>query len=92
MKTKPISELEVLSSDAIDRYRCELQQDLNDCIKSQETIEQNILQLQEQILTIQLAKKKLEQHLSTAKYNTRQLSIHIKIAESKFWAVKGDRR
>jgi hypothetical protein len=89
METK---NLDKLSSAEIDDYVCAMEKLHKECITSHETVEQERLEIQRQILELQLRKKEMDMGISKSKTNLRQLEIDLKIARSKFWAVKNENR
>jgi hypothetical protein len=87
-----LKELDRLSSSEIDQYICEMESALKEQIVDHEEKEQKRLEIQRQILELQLRKKELEMVLSTSKTEMEQKKIDLKIARSKFWAVKNENR
>ncbi len=90
MDYKPRSELEIMSSDAIDRYKTELEQNLKQMIVEHGIVERQKLEIQRKIIDLQSQKKDLELSLSKSSENKRVLQIEIALAKSMFWAVKNE--
>lgn len=87
--SKPVEEsLDNLSSSEIDEYICQKEKELREAIEVNETIEQEIMQLQKQIIQHQLTKKEREMTRSKSHANIKTLNINLRIARSKFWSAK----
>lgn len=85
-------ELEFLSSTEIDEYICFLEKDLKEAIETNETVEQERLLLQKQIIELQLKKKDLDMIISKSHARIKTLSVDLRIARSKFWSVRNEGR
>lgn len=66
----------------------EKQKEFSLALKDLNTIEQEILLLQRDILELQLKKKGIEVGAGKAKHNVRQLALEIKMLSAKFWESK----
>lgn len=84
--------LDNLSSAEIDEQICLLERDLKEAITANEIVEQERLELQKKIIRLQLEKKDLEMTLSKSHANLKTLQADIRIAKSKYWAVKNEKR
>ena len=92
MKYKSQAELELLSSDEIDLYRTELEQELKQALLNHGIVERQKIELQREIVNIQAKKKDIELKLSKSTQNMRVLRIEIDLAKSEFWRVKNEGR
>ena len=91
-KRYTITELDVMSSYNIDRYRTELEQELKQAIVDRGIVERQKIELQRKILNLQIDRKDIDTTLSKSIENMRKLRIEIDLAKSKFWAVKNEGR
>lgn len=57
-------------------------------LEDQQKVEQEILLLQREILTLQGKKKDYEIYNSKARHLLKKITIEIKLLEKKFWAAK----
>ena len=76
------------SSAEIANEIAERENELAKMIDAQQTVEQEILLLQRQILELQGRKKDFEISNSKAKHSIRKANIEIKLLEKKFWSAK----
>lgn len=84
----PETNYDSMTASEIDTKIVELEKELRGLICSHETVEQEKLLLQRDILTLQVKKKNIEMVLSKSMTNIRQLNINLRIARSQFWAAK----
>lgn len=64
------------------------EKELSQLLDNQQTIEQEILLFQRQILDLQGKKKDLEIDNGKAKHLIRKMNIEIKILTKRFWSVR----
>lgn len=84
--------LDDLSSAEIDEYICRLEKELKEAIEINETVEQERLLLQKQIIELQLKKKNLDMTISKSHARIKTLQVDLRIARSKFWMVRNEGR
>ncbi len=90
---KPAEEsLDNLSSAEIDDFICRKEIELKEAISTNEVVEQEIMHLQKQIIQHQLVKKELEMKRSKSHANIKTINADLRIARSKFWAIKNEGR
>ena len=87
-----MNELDKLSSDEIDTYKCDLEQQLKDAIKAREIVIQEKLRLKHEITERELKINDLNQRLSKARAIISELNLNISTAKSKYWMVKNENR
>lgn len=76
------------TTDEISNEIVEKQKELKSVQSSQHIVEDRILNLQKEILTLQGKKKELEIIAGKGKYNIRQIVLDIKILTNEFWTCK----
>lgn len=76
------------TTDEISNEIVEKQKELKSVQSSQHIVEDRILNLQKEILTLQGKKKELEIIAGKGKYNIRQIVLDIKILTGEYWSTK----
>ena len=76
------------SSSELSQIIADKEKKLMELNNQEHIVEQEILKHQREILNLQLKKKDLEQALSKAKHNTRQMKLEISTVKSNFWNTK----
>ena len=76
------------SSAEISNEIAEKENELADILTNQQSIEQEILILQRDILELQRKKKDLEISNSKARHLVKKCTIEISLLKNKFWQVK----
>jgi len=78
------------SSNSISQEIADLERTLREALKSQRTVEEDILLLQREIIGKQAEKKDKEIIRSKGNYNIKEIKIDISLKQKEFWALKGE--